>query len=214
MNVKSLISAAVATAVLVAAASAQAAVNIALSADGASVVSTSSWINAGDTNTMTADLLTNSKTAWYFDGDTRYIFGANDPNGSIVINLGKVRDLTSIAAVIDLPSQGDRPVTGPVEFLTSLDGKTWNVFGSPVAIDGGSTNPISVSGLPVQAQYVEYEFGNTGSYYGGFGGAAVNSIAAYVAGVPEPATWAMLIAGVGMTGFALRRRRGGAALAA
>jgi hypothetical protein len=214
VNAKRAISAAVATAVLVAAASAQAAVNIALSADGASVASTSSFINAGDTGVMTADLLTSSKTAWYFDGDTRYIFGANDPNGSIVINLGKVRDLTSIAASVDLPSQGDRPVTGPVEFLTSLDGKTWNVFGSPVAIDGGSTDPISVSGPPVQAQYVEYEFGATGSDYGGFGGAAVNSIAAYAASVPEPAAWAMLIAGVSMIGFALRRRRDGAPLAA
>lgn len=29
-----------------------------------------------------------------------------------------------------------------------------------------------------------------------------------VAGVPEPATWAMLIAGFGMVGFAARRRRG------
>ncbi|PZO87467.1 MAG: hypothetical protein DI623_14690 [Sphingomonas sanxanigenens] len=26
------------------------------------------------------------------------------------------------------------------------------------------------------------------------------------AGVPEPATWAMLVAGFGLTGFAMRRR--------
>lgn len=35
-----------------------------------------------------------------------------------------------------------------------------------------------------------------------------------VAGVPEPATWAMLILGVGMIGFAARRRNAVAALAA
>jgi hypothetical protein len=29
------------------------------------------------------------------------------------------------------------------------------------------------------------------------------------AGVPEPATWTLLIAGLGMTGAALRRRRAG-----
>jgi hypothetical protein len=33
-------------------------------------------------------------------------------------------------------------------------------------------------------------------------------------GVPEPATWSLMIAGVGMVGFALRRRRGDVVLAA
>jgi len=35
-----------------------------------------------------------------------------------------------------------------------------------------------------------------------------------VAGVPEPATWAMLIAGFGMVGYAARRRKGLASVAA
>ncbi len=35
-----------------------------------------------------------------------------------------------------------------------------------------------------------------------------------VAGVPEPATWAMLIAGFGMVGFAARRRKGLASVSA
>lgn len=44
--------------------------------------------------------------------------------------------------------------------------------------------------------------------------ALIDNLAFSGAGVPEPATWAMLILGVGMVGFAARRRNAGAPLAA
>jgi PEP-CTERM motif len=50
--------------------------------------------------------------------------------------------------------------------------------------------------------------GNSGQFDGSsFIGAAYNVYAGASGGVPEPASWAMLIAGFGLTGAAMRRRR-------
>jgi hypothetical protein len=178
------------------------AANLALATDGATVVSTSSAIGVGDAAVMTSDLLTATKTPWYFDGDTRYIFGANDPQGTIEIDLGQLRDISDIGAIVDLPSDGDRPVIGPVSIEVSTDGSVWTDWESPVSVSGSSTNPISIAQSPEFVQYIRYQFGPTGDYYGDFGGAAVNAI--FADGVPEPASWAMLILGMAGLGMVLR----------
>jgi hypothetical protein len=217
-------SAALATAIMASAALVSngahaATINYALSSDGASFVSASSVISGGccaiNVPVMDADLLTNSKTAWYFDGDTRYIFGANDPNGTIEISLGQVRQINDIGALIDLPSDGDRPVVGPVTIEVSLNGTTWTAWGSPVSISGSTTNPVSITEPTQGVEFIQYSFGPTGAPYGGFGGSAVNGIFA-LSPTPLPSTWTMLIAGFVGLGFLAYRgsKKNTAALAA
>jgi hypothetical protein len=178
---------------------ANAAVNYALDTYGASFVSASSAIGVGDLTVMQNDVVAASKTPWYPDGDTRYIFGANDPSASIEISLGQVREITDIGASIDLPSQGDRPVNGPFSVEVSLNGTTWTSWGTAVSVLPASTNPISIAGAPTAVKYIDYNFGSSGSYYGGFGGSAVDSV--FASGVPETSTWAMMV--LGLAGLAL-----------
>ena len=58
--------------------------------------------------------------------------------------------------------------------------------------------------LKLSDLYVRYQSINT---YRTQGGSAVGEATPPTAGVPEPATWAMMIAGFGLVGASLRRRR-------
>lgn len=60
--------------------------------------------------------------------------------------------------------------------------------------------------------YYGLRFSANGQNYKGFaglinGGATINQIGYELAGVPEPSTWALMIAGFGGVGLAMRRRR-------
>lgn len=58
--------------------------------------------------------------------------------------------------------------------------------------------------LKLSDLYVRYQSINTNRIQGG---SAVGEASTPTAGVPEPATWAMMIAGFGLVGASLRRRR-------
>jgi hypothetical protein len=82
------------------------------------------------------------------------------------------------------------------------DGGLTANYGALVGEVGGTyfllgTGPTTFSGLSGEL-YIGY----WDSYYGDNSGTQTVSIAA----VPEPATWAMMLAGFGLIGFALRRR--------
>jgi hypothetical protein len=66
----------------------------------------------------------------------------------------------------------------------------------------------SISFLPVHSGSFQFELG---TYSGGGYGPLIDNFAVdvtdYAAAVPEPATWTMLIAGLGLVGAAARRRR-------
>jgi hypothetical protein len=174
-------------------------INYALSSEGASFVSASSEIGAGNAMQMQNNLLLpdGSKVDWFGNGDTRFTFGANDPNGTIEIDLGQVRQVTDIGTRI---TQDNRPTTGPITIQVSLNGSTWTDWGLPVTVTG-STNEVTVN-QPIQGvEFIKYSYGPTGDPYGGFGGSAVGSIFADVDPVPLPATWTMLIVGFAGLGF-------------
>jgi len=212
MKLSGLVAAAalVATAVLPQAASA--ATNFALTSVGASFVSGSSIIPLGtfgltiDQNQMRLNLLTNTPAAAINNTDTRYIFDRNDPDANIVINLGQLRQISSIGAAATLPVDGDRFILGPFTADLSTDGVSFTPFGGSVTIDGSTTSPFFVTGAAQTAQYVRYHFGVSPDYFGG-GGSAVNQLFAEGAGVPEPTTWALMLFGIGLAGASLRHKR-------
>jgi hypothetical protein len=80
-----------------------------------------------------------------------------------------------------------------------------NIYYMPVNANGG----ISYWGVVFDAPVHKVEFNrsrNQGLDVFGVDGISFN-IAPPVGGVPEPASWAMMIAGFGLTGAAMRRRR-------
>ena len=86
--------------------------------------------------------------------------------------------------------------TGDVVWtLSNLD------FGSPLTafvIRQQDVGTISIDSLT--ATSVAFRYSDSAIHSG------VNVIGQFVAGVPEPATWGLMIAGFGMVGFAARRR--------
>jgi hypothetical protein len=186
--------------------------NYALSSAGASFVSGSSIIPLGtfgltiDHNQMQANLLTNTPSPSINNGDTRYIFDRNDPDANVVIDLGQIRQISSIGASATLPSMGDRFLVGPFSVEVSTNGVNYTPFGGSLGINGSTTNPFFVNGAPQGVEFIKYHFGPSPDYFGG-GGIGVSQVFAEGAAVPEPATWALMICGIGMAGAALRRRR-------
>lgn len=121
---------------------------------------------------------------------------------------------TQLPAII---LQGDKVVglAGPLQPSSAQNRAPGLDLGSrvPFAYDGNFPVPVLANFFGIGAPNGEY--GNTYNTPG-FGGVwdFANSTVidppspdAILAAVPEPATWAMLLAGFGMVGFALRRRQ-------
>jgi hypothetical protein len=190
-------------------------INYALSSAGASFVSASSEIGAGNATQMQNNLLlpNGSKVDWFGDGDTRFTFGANDPNGTIEISLGQIRQITDIGTTFTVRS--DRNVTGPITIQVSLNGTTWTSWGAATVGSatsiGPTTDEVSIVNPLQSVEYIMIGYGPTGDPYSGFGGSAVGSIFADVDAVPLPATWTMLIVGFAGLGFFAHRAKSKAA---
>jgi hypothetical protein len=202
---------------------ASATTNFALSSNGASFVSGSSIIAQGTFGltmnfaVMQANLLTDTPSASISNGDTRYIFDSPDPDATIEIDLGQLRNITTIGTIATIPSFGDRFLQGPFSAEVSTDGVTFTPFGSPVTINFSTTNPVSIVAPAQSVEFIRYHFGPSPAYFGaGGGGIGVSQVLAIGSGVPEPASWALMICGLGLAGASLRRRRalGGASATA
>ena len=197
------------------AAASAAGVNYALSSEGAGFVSGSSVIPQGTFGltmnyaVMQDNLLTDTPGAAISNGDPRYIFGSFDPDGTVEIDLGQVRNIFSLGANVQLPSMGDRYITGPFHASVSTDGVNFSVFGSPIdsiPVDASSVNPLTLTGPTQGVRYIRYSFGPDSQVFPGNGGSAIYQVFATGSAAPEPATWAVMLAGFGGAGAMLRRR--------
>ncbi|WP_235890389.1 PEPxxWA-CTERM sorting domain-containing protein [Sandaracinobacter neustonicus] len=120
----------------------------------------------------------------YIDAnDTLLVFGVQD-DGSLVSLTGAGTILSGLGGTVGVNNSGANGGTSVLSFADALGSYNRYIFTTRV---GGEVN------------------------YGGMTGQGyrIDSIGFDTAAVPEPATWAMLIAGFGFVGAAARRRRAG-----
>ncbi|QMW24536.1 PEP-CTERM sorting domain-containing protein [Sandaracinobacteroides saxicola] len=92
-----------------------------------------------------------------------------------------------------------------IAFSTSLDGISFAAAGTGVMTRAtGAPAPAQLFALDGTARYVRVDLNNN---YGDRFTWTGLAEARYAGAVPEPATWAMMIAGFGLVGAATRRRR-------
>lgn len=109
--------------------------------------------------------------------------------------------------------------------LTLTDGATFDLgsvagaFSSAIASLNAAGDTVTIDFSPTE--YVGAELGALDGIFGdflinrnGLGEGDSFSLVVSAGAVPEPATWAMMIAGFGLVGSAMRRRRGNLAVAA
>lgn len=137
-------------------------------------------------------------------GDENGLGMVNDPSGDheIYYHKGFVQlDVTNLLGKI---------LAGSLQFGTNstTGGEAWAVYGSNTA-GGYSTSNLVTSG----SNEGEHKLGGSWKYYdfvetSSLGGKnfLITDLEA-APGVPEPATWAMMMIGVGMVGGSLRRRQ-------
>ncbi len=127
--------------------------------------------------------------------------GAGSFDHIFTFNLSTRNDVVSIAVTNDF---GKFNINGAALQL-------WK----ETSVDGNYTNDTSVESFAFDSSSVGMDFGKLepGNYYYEITGTVLGSkggsyiLDSYISPVPEPETYAMLLAGLGMIGFSLRRRR-------
>lgn len=134
-----------------------------------------------------------------------------------VLNLHPGQTQGSPVSDIDAILRFTAPTTGKYAFtgfLQALDqsptGVTIFVNGSPVFISGTANWPLSAGPLTTFGGSTYLTAGQTFDVTVNRAGSIFNDstgLSLQIAAVPEPATWTVMIGGLGLVGFALRRRR-------
>lgn len=128
----------------------------------------------------------------------------------VTYDLGKVRPFSAIA-LWNEESSG----IGLLDLLTSVDGISFTPLASGLM---PTDHPYAdylpdVYELSATARYVRFSMSECPQpIVGSFAACAIGEVA-FANGIPEPATWTMLIGGFGLTGLAVRRRRAGTVIA-
>ena len=146
-------------------------INYATLSEGASITSWSSQLSDsevirlqrinGGLDTARNNLLSSSKTPWLDNGEPGFIFGNNDENQKLIVDLGQNRLIDQIGAHLwHYPR--DREVWDYFEVRTSLDNLTYTSWGIIGAKDGAVdiTEAFNFIERPSQlVRYIEYDFG-------------------------------------------------------
>ena len=185
----------------------------ALASQGAALIGYSSY-NAAITpqkiNIALNDLISATKTPWHPNGEASFIFGQSDQNQWLKLDLGQVRSVDQIGVSVS-PYPLDRYVWDRILISTSTDNITWTTWGQVGKLDGivditSAVNMIAHTSFS-DVRYITYNFGPTSPMYGANGSRVVQLYAESVAAVPEPETYAMMLAGLGLLGFMARRKK-------
>ena len=113
----------------------------------------------------------------------------------------------TLTYTFDLPTSGTTALTATT-IRVGADNTMGDIDFTSVTFNGDA--------LSLTGEVAEYAFGQWRNVAGtqtlvingtSYGNAGVSGVVTFAAGVPEPATWAIMLLGFAATGFAMRRRK-------
>ena len=130
-----------------------------------------------------------------WDNDTVWWNGSQSPDAAVVINLNGLLTINAFTV------EADNNDTYLLEYHSN---GTWlSAWDVPYAFNGGGMQSRSVVlGSAIVTDALRFTATAGDGYY------SVSEIQAFGQPVPEPETYALMLAGLGLVGFAARRRKG------
>lgn len=144
-----------------------------------------------------------------FDGNTSTAWISNNfPLGWVEVNLGQLTDISQLLLTVN---QQPSPSNTIHEIWTSSSSIGWNTSSASLAFtfSGNTYNGQLLStsfSNPLSAQYVQVRTTSSPSWVA-WNEIQVLSPDKIISSVPEPETYAMLLAGLGLLGFTARHRK-------
>ncbi len=167
-----------------------------------------SWPTMADTPANRAFAMQNADHTWLQYTDL-------NPNGATAIRMSSGSTISSVIAVSGYDHNTESPYEG-MEFIIwgSNDGSTWTQ-GKIAAVYRDGFDPSATGLGPYDNYSTQWDFASSYTMFAITGGNHIFAgqdsegeiDALYAAAVPEPETYAMMLAGLGAVGFMARRRK-------
>jgi hypothetical protein len=165
---------------------------------GFTIVADGHYVARDARGNVTSDFFTKLTSTFYGETwDSDFWFEGNNPFGSCSLNYNP-----NIAPCATASRDGNVLV-----FRVSGLAVSYGIFSVNLTFDRDiESDPSAFEGAGFVSGLYAYSYGHHS------GSISLTGPVVIAAGIPEPATWAMLIAGFGLAGAALRRRSAGTAM--